>query len=330
MNNEVEALPKNISVKKMFSFFQKAKSVAIFSHINPDTDAYGAMFALRDMCRSMGKKADCFAMKNPDSFLDQIFPLTELRTDFSSQEFDLAVIVDLNSLTRVYGKFVDEINKTKNVVNIDHHLHSTKITDNQIIDPTKAACCQFLLHFFEETNQSITPQMATYLWAGLIGDTDRFLHSNLTKDVLLDAAKLFELRAKVQFVYDKMYRRNSQKDIEIQNQYLSNTFFDKNRAVGCTIFTLKDMKKMGVDAEMVKRYTTLIINFDGTKASFLCVENQPNIFKIAIRTKGLSAQKFAKKFGGGGHDCASGFVFEGTKKQLKSACKVWMNEILNY
>ena len=300
-----ENLHKNISSKQMFSFFMHSNSVAIFGHINPDADSYGAMFALRDMCRNMGKKADCFAIKNAYCFLDEIFPLNEIRTDFSSQEFDL-------------------------VVNIDHHLHDTKITDNQIIDTSNAACCQMILHFMQENKQEITPQIATYLWAGIIGDTGRFLHSNLTHEVLIDATQLFDLGADVQFVYDKMFRKNSLKDIEIQNKIISSTKFNKEKTVGTTIFTLKDIKKMAVDQEMIKKYTNLIINLDGVLASFLCMEYLPGKFKVSIRTKGINAQKFASTFGGGGHVCASGFNIDGNKRKVLSASKIWMKEILKF
>ncbi len=325
-----ENLHKNISSKQMFSFFMHSSSVAIFGHINPDADSYGAMFALRDMCRNMGKKADCFAIKNAYCFLDEIFPLNEVRTDFSSQEFDLVVIVDLNNLTRVQTCFIDEIKKVKKVVNIDHHLHDTKITDNQIIDTSNAACCQMILHFMQENKQKVTPQIATYLWAGIIGDTGRFLHSNLTHEVLIDATQLFDLGADVQFVYDKMFRKNSLKDIEIQNKIISSTKFNKEKTVGTTIFTLKDIKKMAVDQEMIKKYTNLIINLDGVLASFLCMEYLPGKFKVSIRTKGINAQKFASTFGGGGHVCASGFNIDGNKRKVLSASKIWMKEILKF
>ncbi len=313
---------------KIFKLFQKAKKIAIFTHINPDPDAYGSAFGVREMCKDMGKVAEVFAVKNPESYLDQIFPLTELKTKFSAEEFDMAVIVDVNALSRVHQSFREEISKAKTVVVLDHHLQGEEFTNNQLVDTKMAACAQLVAHFMLDNGQTITPKTATYLWAGLMGDTDRFLHSNLSHDVLEIGLKLYDAGADTQFVYDKMYRTNSLRDIALQRKFFANTKFNSGKTAGFTIFTQKDIKKLGIDQEMIKKFTNCIVQLDGVLASFLAIEYEANHFKISIRTKGLDARSFAIQQGGGGHVCASGFNFDGTKKQLRRNAKKWCEEIL--
>lgn len=316
--------------QSLFEILNVAKSVAIFSHVNPDPDAYGSAFACRQMCRNMGKSAEVFAVKNANSYLDKIFPLKELKTDFKAEDFDAVVIVDVNMLSRIDKIFVDEIQKSKTIIVFDHHLHDVTISKNELVDFGQAACCQLLTHFMIDHNLEVTPEIATFLWAGLMGDTDRFLHSNLSHDVLQIATYLFDAGANVQFVYDQMYRTNSVKDILLQKVFVDKTIFNADKTAGCTIFTKKDIAKLGIDQEMIKKYTNSIINLNGVKASFLCIEYDKNLFKISIRTKGLNCQYFAKEMGGGGHVCASGFNFEGTCKQLKIASKKWASKIMEY
>lgn len=292
---------ENASLSKtLFAFFENAKKVAIFTHINPDPDAYGSAFAVREMCKNMGKQAEVFAVKNLQSYLDKIFPLTELKTNFHAKDFDLAVVVDVSSLSRVHETFQNEIPKTKNILMLDHHLQGEKFTENQLVDAKMAACAQLIAHFMLDNSQQITPKIATYLWAGLMGDTDRFLHSNLSHDVLEIALKLFDAGADTQFVYDIMYRTNSFKDVALHRKFYENTKYNANNTVGYTIFTKKDIKKLGIDQEMIKKYTNCIVQLDGILASFLAIEYETNHFKISVRTKGLNAQKFASSQGGGG------------------------------
>ncbi len=314
--------------ERLFDIIKNAKKIAIFTHINPDPDAYGSAFALRDACRNMGKLADVFAVKCADSYLDKIFPLTELRTDFRADEFDLVAMVDIGEFSRVHQSFQDEISRAKKIIIFDHHVQTEPVGEFQLVDAGQAACAQVLTHFFLDNKIEITPKIATYLWTGLIGDTGRFLYGNLSHDVLDVALKLFDHGADTQFVYDQMYRTNSLKDIVLQQKFLDNTYFNQDKTAGVTIFTAKDMKKWGVDHDLIKKYTNLIINIDGIKASFVAIEQSPNFFSISIRTSGRNAQKFAVMHGGGGHVCASGFNFEGSKRKLRRVAQTWCDELL--
>ncbi len=316
--------------QKMFKQLQNAKSIAIFTHVNPDPDAYGSAFAFRQMFRDLGKMAEIFAVKNAEGSLDEIFPLNELRTDFKAADFDAVILVDANEILRVHESFVTGIKKAKELFFFDHHVQEKVDIKNSLIDNNCASCTQLLTHVMQVNNLKITPEIATYLYAGLIGDTDRFLHNNLSHDVFETAIVLFDAGADAQFVYDKLYRSNTMKSIDVQNKFFKNTKFENNGKTCYTIFTLKNLKKLGVDQEFVKNYTNCTINLVGVLATFLCIEYKKNSFKISIRTKQLNAQKFAKNFDGGGHVCASGFVFNGSFSQLKKAAKDWCKEILKY
>ena len=322
-----------MTTSRILAKIKLAQRVAIFGHINPDPDAYGAMFAMRELCRQVGVEAEIFAIKNKDCYLDFLFPLNELKTDFKAENFDLVILLDLHLLSRVDSLFAVELSNHKNIIVIDHH----KVMDGDVL-PTKstlikddyAATCEVLTGFAVENNLKITPQTATYLYTGLMGDTDRFLHNNLTTHVFETAITLFKSKANVQFIYNYLYRYKTPEQLRINKFLLDNMVFTaKDRAL-YVIFGLDDLKKLNADQESVKVFTNDLVNVKGVEVSFMCIEYKKDFFKFSLRAKnGINTVNFAKKMGGGGHVCASAFEMKISRNKLQKILPKWAKEILN-
>ena len=50
----------NSSLKEISQEIKNAKSIAIFTHKNPDLDAFGSSLALYYACKQLGKDVDVF------------------------------------------------------------------------------------------------------------------------------------------------------------------------------------------------------------------------------------------------------------------------------
>ncbi len=317
---------------QLFESIKRAKQVALFCHANPDPDAYGSVFALKEICNKLGTDAKVFAFKNPKGYLDDIFPLEELQTDFDYTKFDLVIVCDFHILSRTDKPFIEGIEKSKNVVVIDHHQilpNEVVVSGKKIIKADKAANCQLVCDLLQTAKIKPSAQCATYLWAGLIGDTGRFLHSNLSEDVLKTAIFLMKSGAEVQKVYDAMYRKTTRKQLRLRKDYIDKMTFLENDQIAYVIYTLKDLKRLGIDKEDVKKYVGDMIAVEGVVGSFLAIEYSKNHYKLSMRTSGLNAFSVAEKMGGGGHICAAGFEIDCTEKQLKKHMRTWAKELLD-
>lgn len=317
--------------KQIVEKIKKAKNIAIFGHRDPDYDACGAMFGLRDFCHKIGKSADVFAEKMWDDILSHIFPMSETKSEFHCENYDLILIVDLHLVGRLEKPFQEEVLKCKNIVIIDHHM----ITKNDIL-PTKnfwiedkAAASMLVLDLFRE--QGIVPSTkgATYLYAGIMGDTDRFLHSNLSKEVFEDAMFLMENNADIQFVYNYMYRYVTREQIKVNQVLYNKLVYLEGGKVAYVIFTLKDMKKLNVKVDTIKEFSNTIVCIKDVEVSFLIYEVEKNKFKFSVRSSEVNLIPFCSKKGGGGHKNASGFALEMSKGQIKKNMPQWSKEIFN-
>lgn len=321
-----------ITNKKIIEKVKKATNIAIFAHSDPDPDALGSMFGFGAFCQNMGKKCSIFAVKKCDNYLNYIFPMEKTRQDFVASDFDLVVLLDVHSIERIEVLFQEEVSKAKNLMIIDHHQvtesEKFEIEDAKIM-PEMAAASEIVISLFRDKKIKPSKECATYLYAGLMGDTDRFLHSNLSQTVFEDAIFLMQCGADVQHVYDFMYRYITKEDIKV-NQYLYNniTYLDGGKTA-YVIFSISDMQKLGVGIDAVKEFSNTLIRIKGVELSFLIYEKAPKEYKISMRSASVNLVPFSNKMGGGGHPNATGFsVFYG-KTKIKQEIPKWSLEILN-
>lgn len=318
---------KDSIIKKIKS----ANKIAIFAHRDPDPDACGAMFGLREFCRNLGKEVVVFAKNTKPKYLHHIFPLDEAREDFVASDFDLVMLVDIHTINRTEKIFHNELKKANNIAIIDHHLINNLegvVSKTYWIEDV-ASCSQMLLDLFKIEKMTPSQDCATYIYAGMMGDTDRFLHDNLTRQVFENAIFLQDCGARIQHVYNFLYRYITQEQIRVNKFFLNNLNFLEDGKVGYVIFTQKDIEKMEVDMDDIKTFSNKITTIKDVEVSFFCYEREKGIFKISMRSCGKDVSTFANSMGGGGHKCAAGFEVEEKPHEIKKLIQKWSKEIFN-
>lgn len=316
--------------KQVLQKIKNAKNVAIFSHRNPDPDAFGASFGMKGLCESLGINASVFMSSCCTTELQKIFPCEQVCHDFKAKDFDLVIVVDLHIERLLDEEFLAQIKKSKEILVIDHHPYNKDediISDKFHIE-TLASASQLVANLFIEAGITPSKEVAEYIYAGVMGDTARFLHSNVDKKVFDCATYLLSCGADIQKVYDAMFRSRTKDQIIANKFFLNNLkYLDK---IGYIIFTKKDLKKMGVNVEDIKIFTNEITSIDGVFVSFFCYEKQKNVYKVSLRCrKGIVLDELAIKMGGGGHVEAAAFEIKTTKRKLQKLIPIWAKEILN-
>lgn len=312
--------------KQILKILKSAKNVAIFAHKNPDPDACGSLFGLKGLCDALKIDATVFIEPREENYLDKIFPMSNSASVFDDK-YDLICLVDTHD-----AKMLPLDVENKNCVIIDHHLvaeNDTLVTENVYIEP-KASNSQMILSLFRVENISPNADVATYLYAGIIGDTSRFLHNNLSEEVFADASTLLSCGANAQKVYDFMFRYKSLEQLRVEKYFLNHLKFCCDGKFAYIIFTEKARKKIGASLDDLKTLANRMTSIRGVKASFLCMEYSKNFYKFSTRCNtGFDVNKFCVKFGGGGHVCASGCEMKITKHQIERKIQAWALEIVD-
>lgn len=292
-------------LEKFKNFIDKANTIAISAHINPDGDALGSALGLRKSLELYGKKADVIKISQVDDYL-KFLPQIENYKDPSQKSYDLFIIVDCSEFDRI-DKAIEICKNSKNVLVIDHHKGGSIKTDLNIIHSDSPASCELVYEIIKRLNLPMDKEIATLLYAGLVTDTGRFLYSNISELTFYTAADLYKIGADFEMIYKNLYQNKEISKLQFENYLLNKVEFKKPYAlVGVSQKTCLDFGVQMGDSESV---VNMLRDLKGIEVACLVKEYGENEYKISLRSKDyLDVSEIARNNGGGGHIRASGFT----------------------
>lgn len=297
--------------KKALSMIDTAKTIAVFSHISYDCDALGSMFGLYEFLKSKGKIVEMFlddTINEPDTTIFENSLLSkELKT------YDLCIITDTNVIDRI-GKYSDFFAKHKNTLRLDHHKGYFNIATVEIVEDFSSAS-EVILNLIEKMGENPSQTVATYLFAGITSDTDRFITSNVNNKTYEHALKLVNYGADTEKVNNCIFKTKSLSSEKIRALIFQRLkTYDDDIAI--SYVRLKDLKKYGLNQNKID-YANDLIYLENINISCLLKQFDKNTYKCSLRSKtGYSASLIAEAFGGGGHQMASGCTIKGSRKKV--------------
>ena len=294
--------------------------MAIFGHQNPDLDCFGAVFGAKYLCEKLGAKATIFSIPPKNSFLLNIFDGKEIESEFFSENFDLVIILDCNLFSRLEEKYREEVKKINNILVIDHHPQvEVENGCKFLIDKNKSSASLIILEILNELKIPLTKEVATYIYAGVVGDTGRFLHTNTDVATFEGAIALLKSGADIQKVYDVVYRSKTLTQIKIRD-YLFSIYKLSPKNVCYLVISKKMLEKVGGSVEDVKLFIDDLNQIKEFNVVMMAYEIENENYKVSCRSKnGYEVAGVAVRHGGGGHKMAAGFSLKGSVKQVEKA-----------
>ncbi len=296
-------------MKKIIKKLKNSKRVAIFAHMSPDPDCLSSMAALSCILRQLNKKTKMFVdCKKLDDDLNELYAFSEeINGDFNSADFDTVVVVDVGK-GKLLGKYSEQVLQFSNTIVIDHHSSRDLIGSETYVDDKMSSCSEIIFSLAKNIGVTISPEIATLIYAGVVGDTNCFLNDNTTENSFFVARECLVLGAdncKVNFLIQK-HQTSQQiklKQVGYQNMVI------KNR-IAYMIFTKKMFKEAGVDD--CPSFVNELLNIDNNLFAFVIKQKEKNVYTVSLRCKeGYDVSSVAKIVDGGGHKQASGGMFIG-------------------
>ena len=297
-------LSKNI-VKEI----KRAQSIAIFTHTSPDFDALGSSLTVCEMAKAMGKNAVVFVKDKLSENQSMLFGkdcFSNEDCDFAS--YDLLISTDCPSLDRL-GSYAKGFEKHQNTFVIDHHKSGGLVGKFNLLCPNYSSCCEIIFEILKVLKVKISPQMASYLYAGLSSDTNSFINLNVTQASFDNASKLLALGADCNSVNEKLYKNKTKKEVEFKKYLWSNFKIEKD--VAYCVMDNQTLTKMKGQKYNCSNFSSELLSIQGVNYSFSIVEEKKGYFNLSLRSKmGYAVLPVAQSFGGGGHLYAAGAQFK--------------------
>ncbi len=304
--------------KSIQTMIEQGEKIAIFGHVSPDFDCLGSAFGLKEYLKyQQGKVVDIFCDGTISKTDEKIFKSEKINeTEFLFENYDLIITVDTPNSKRL-GKFGSEVLKHSNVLKIDHHYDEVyDMGKVSVVETESASCSEMIYLILKELKATITPQIATYLYAGIATDTNSFLNDNTTPRTMKIASELFEIGADIFKVNDVTFKSISKNRWDLTKLAYDKAEFFDNFAI--LILNLKDLKNMGDDVNNLSRYANTLITVEGIDIACSISEKALRTFACSFRSvSGVRVDKIAQELGGGGHKQASACILGGSEKQVK-------------
>lgn len=306
--------------------------IAIFVHVDPDFDAMGSAFGLKEIIKKnfINKEVHVMNLQPAiDNDLTLDFIPAENELNFNQEEFAkqaIGISVDAPIIDRVLGK--ELFLSTKNTFRIDHHQDFGSFTDYEYVESDTCATCQIIVKIAINANLQIPSNAATFLYAGLLTDTNRFYFETVNDETYNVASILYKAGADRKLVHKVLYTR-TKNQIEYEDYLFKLAKFHDNVA---SLWIPKDSnKKFGI--KNPKGYVSVISyikDYPIWLAARWSAEKQTYV--VSIRSIEMPIFEIAKRYNGGGHLLASAASvkdeneFNQLVNELINTYKIFKNE----
>lgn len=303
-------------MKKIIQKIKTAKSIGLFVHTKPDPDAIGSVFALYFALKQKNKKVDIILEEKLPSNL-QFFEIENIIYKLEKTKYDLLVALDCGS-KKLLSKYTNAFSSFENTVAIDHHRTREAVAKLEFVDAEASSTAEILFCLLNALKTKIDKQIATCLYAGLVGDTGRFLHDNTTAKVFDIASNLLKFGSDINLVNTKLFRSDSTQKVKLLKAMLNNLEIKNRIAISC--LSLEDYKKADCSVSQGYESINTLQTMEEVDIAIVLSEIKPNITNASFRSKqGFNVSVIAQNFGGGGHTQASGFKeVAGNLKDIKT------------
>lgn len=292
---------------QVLQHIQARKYFLVTSHTRPDGDAVGSSLALAQILRKMGKAAEIVL---GDSVPVIYKPLPHADTIVHSSrvngKYDAAIILECDSVVRTRLQGLEE----HFLINIDHHATSKPFADVNWIDPSACAVAEMVFRLAQAAGVKITPEIATCLYTAVLTDTGSFSYSSTNAHTFDLAKRLVEHGADPARIAHNVYFSNPTSKMRLLGAALSG--LHREGALAWMTVTRDDMDRTGALEEDCEGLVNYALGIAGIEVAAFFRETSDGRVRISLRSKGaVNVSEIADKFGGGGHECASGFSTPG-------------------
>ncbi|MDH5013170.1 phosphoesterase [Weissella cibaria] len=277
-----------------------ADTIIIHRHQRPDPDAFGSQFGLAELIKTS------FPEKQVHVVGKQVHSMTWMgemeQIPDSLYDDALVIVTDTANSPRVDDRRFDY---GKVLVKIDHHPNDEPYGDYTWVIEGASSTSAMIFAFYKEFEDELTlsDAGASYLYAGIVGDTGRFLYATKseTMQVVADLMK---------FDFD-WFKINQQMDtISVEaaraSGYVYNNMVTTDNGFNYIILTNEVVENFNLGDFGTAFIVPLLGKINTVKAWAVFEQQDDGFFRVRLRSRNTVINEIAKRHGGGGHKFASG------------------------
>jgi bifunctional oligoribonuclease and PAP phosphatase NrnA len=313
-------------IEQILAAIEQYETIIVHRHVRPDPDAYGSQGGLAAILQESYPDKKIYAVGKEEPTLHFMRRLDVI--DDEVYKGALVIVCDTANAARICD---DRYTLGDKLIKIDHHPNEDPYGDLLWVDTTASSCSEMIYEFYlagKEKGLKMNDEAARLLFAGIVGDTGRFLFPSTTEKTFAYAGELIHYNFSRTDVFDKMYELDAH--IIKLNGYILQNFELQENGVASVMLTKELLKEYGARPAEASLLVGILGNVKGIKAWVFFIEEEDQI-RVRLRSKGPVINGVARKFKGGGHPLASGASIyswdevDHVLKELDEVCRNYTN-----
>lgn len=285
-------------LETLLHLIESYNTITIYRHQNPDCDALGSQFGLKQWIKDNYPNKDVYCLGNQE---DELFPKMDVVEEKIIKQ-SLAIILDTANSERIDDERYKLANKS---IKIDHHPCDETYGTYNYIYSNMAATCEILAQYFYDMKavKIVSKECATYLYHGLLTDTLSFKTPSTSANTLFLASFLASKDIDIAYINQRIF--NKSLDVFQFVSYLRSKLIIDDH-VGYIVLSLDELKQYNQTASMAKN---CVSEFGGIKEITtwaIFAEVTDGVFDGSLRSRCVQVNDLASKYHGGGHYYAAG------------------------
>ncbi|KEF39581.1 exopolyphosphatase-like enzyme [Schinkia azotoformans MEV2011] len=295
--------------------------IIVHRHVRPDPDAIGSQGGLAEMIKASFPEKEVYVVGETYDSLLFLNEMDSIPDDYYKGA--LVIVCDTANQERISD---NRYKLGEKLVKIDHHPNHDPYGDLLWVDTTSSSTSELMYELFlfgKDKGLKLNEKAARLLFAGIVGDTGRFLFPSTNIKTFRYAADLLEYKFDPTSLYDQLYNTTAEV-VHLQGYILQNFKHDPSGVAYISI-TKEMLEKFNVTPTDASQLVSLLGNIENVLAWVFFVEEK-NEIRVRLRSRGPIINTIAGKYNGGGHPLASGATIynwdetEAIIKDLEDAC----------
>ena len=314
---------RRAAIERLAPQLGAGRRVALSTHINADGDGCGSEAAL---ARLLAQRGMSVKIVNPtpwpalfDFLLGDDVVDASAKTTKALAGIDLFVVLDISDLKRL-GILAESVRKLEvpRLV-VDHHVPSDDPAGNILFtDTTACATGELIYDLARVLGLDITPAIARALYTAILTDTGSFRFSNTSPRCLAIAAELLALGVDPEEMYQRVYANAPLGRVRVLAEALTTLEVDQAHGLAWLSLDAGAVERHDVKSEDLDGIVEHARSIMGTRMALFFRDLGHGKVKVSFRsTGGVDVNRFARRFGGGGHAKAAGAMIAGSLEDVR-------------
>ncbi|WP_179396086.1 DHH family phosphoesterase [Lacticaseibacillus absianus] len=290
------------TLAQLLAAFSQYDTIIIHRHREPDPDAIGAQTGLQTILQTAYPTKTVLAAGEPAPALEWIGAQQQVAA--SAYAGALVVVIDTANIPRIAG---EHWATGALLMKIDHHPDREPFGDLSYVDTTASSSSEIVADLVAASDKlRLTPASAAQLYAGIIGDTGRFLYDLTHAHTHTVAARLL-----AQGIDAPAIGRREDEWSPAVARLIGDALCRvqvTTAGAGHLVLTQAQLADFGVDANTAQLVVGIVGRLASVQAWAVFTERTDGQYRVELRGKTVAINALAVAHGGGGHPLASGCV----------------------